>query len=187
MSFVSLLPVWSLHTMRPCYSPLHTPPSCGFHSTQDPPLPSHATTTQTHSSRSALRTTTHTQPLNQTGDINAIVVGDKTNIQDNVIVHVAKHSAAVSAGTGAPKPTIIGQAVTVGHGATLHACTIGDGCLVRRRGRSTYGCVCVRERGGHVLGAFMMLLVEKSHKANACRQAGMNSELLVCLGNQPPV
>lgn len=61
------------------------------------------------------------------GDINAIKIGDKTNIQDNVIVHVAKHSVASSS---QPKPTLIGNSVTVGHGATLHACTIGDGCLV---------------------------------------------------------
>jgi carbonic anhydrase/acetyltransferase-like protein (isoleucine patch superfamily) len=61
------------------------------------------------------------------GDINAIQVGNKTNIQDNVIIHVAKHSVASSS---QPKPTIIGSNVTVGHGATLHACTIGDGCLV---------------------------------------------------------
>jgi carbonic anhydrase/acetyltransferase-like protein (isoleucine patch superfamily) len=64
------------------------------------------------------------------GDINAITVGDKTNIQDNVVVHVARHSLT-SAPAGGPKPTVIGSAVTIGHGATLHACTIGDGCLVR--------------------------------------------------------
>uniref|UniRef100_A0A383W0Z5 Gamma carbonic anhydrase n=1 Tax=Tetradesmus obliquus TaxID=3088 RepID=A0A383W0Z5_TETOB len=63
------------------------------------------------------------------GDINAITVGDKTNIQDNVVVHVARHSLT-SAPAGGPKPTVIGSAVTIGHGATLHACTIGDGCLV---------------------------------------------------------
>jgi carbonic anhydrase/acetyltransferase-like protein (isoleucine patch superfamily) len=70
-------------------------------------------------------------PRTPSGDINAIVVGDKTNIQDNAVVHVAKHSATSS--SGGPKPTIIGKAVTIGHGATLHACTIGDGCLVRLR------------------------------------------------------
>lgn len=62
------------------------------------------------------------------GDINAIKVGDKTNIQDNAIIHVAKHS--LDSSSSQPKPTIIGNSVTVGHGATLHACTIGDGCLV---------------------------------------------------------
>lgn len=67
------------------------------------------------------------------GDINAIVVGDKTNIQDNVTVHVAKHSANSSA--GGPQPTIIGNNVTIGHAATLHACKIGDGCLVSSHSR----------------------------------------------------
>lgn len=46
------------------------------------------------------------------------------------MVHVARHSLT-SAPAGGPKPTVIGSAVTIGHGATLHACTIGDGCLVR--------------------------------------------------------
>eukprot|EP00879_Flechtneria_rotunda_P000838 GHRR01000963.1.p1 GENE.GHRR01000963.1~~GHRR01000963.1.p1 ORF type:complete len:310 (+),score=93.64 GHRR01000963.1:189-1118(+) len=63
------------------------------------------------------------------GDINTITVGDKTNIQDNVVVHVARHSLSNVRG-GAPQPTLIGSAVTVGHAATLHACKIGDGCLV---------------------------------------------------------
>lgn len=71
-------------------------------------------------------------PYAHVGDINAIKIGDKTNIQDNAIIHVAKHSldSSSSSGGGQPKPTIIGNSVTVGHGATLHACTIGDGCLV---------------------------------------------------------
>jgi carbonic anhydrase/acetyltransferase-like protein (isoleucine patch superfamily) len=65
------------------------------------------------------------------GDINAIKIGNRTNIQDNAIIHVAKHSLDSSSSSGGqPKPTIIGNSVTVGHGATLHACTIGDGCLV---------------------------------------------------------
>lgn len=59
------------------------------------------------------------------GDVNAIVIGDKTNLQDNVVVHVARHSVSNTA-----QATVIGASVTVGHGATLHACKIGDGCLV---------------------------------------------------------
>lgn len=74
------------------------------------------------------------------GDINAITVGDKTNIQDNVVVHVARHSLT-SAPTGGPKPTVIGSAVTIGHGATLHACTIGDGCLVGMGATLLHGVV----------------------------------------------
>ena len=53
------------------------------------------------------------------GDLNRIVIGDGSNIQDGAVVHVADDYAA-----------IIGQYVTVGHRATVHACTIGDEVLV---------------------------------------------------------
>jgi len=53
------------------------------------------------------------------GDIRTITVGAGSNLQDNVIVHLADAHDAV-----------IGENVTVGHGAIVHACTIGDGCLV---------------------------------------------------------
>lgn len=59
------------------------------------------------------------------GDVNAIEVGSNTSIQDNAIVHVAQHSI-----DGKPKPTVIGNNVTIGHGATLHACTIEDNVLI---------------------------------------------------------
>jgi carbonic anhydrase/acetyltransferase-like protein (isoleucine patch superfamily) len=53
------------------------------------------------------------------GDINAIRVGEGTNIQDNAIVHLADDYGAQ-----------IGAWCTVGHAAIIHACTIGDECLV---------------------------------------------------------
>ena len=53
------------------------------------------------------------------GDIARIVVGEGTNIQDNCIVHLADDLDAV-----------IGAWCTIGHGAIIHACEIGDGCLV---------------------------------------------------------
>ncbi len=53
------------------------------------------------------------------GDINRIVIGARTNIQDGVIVHLADDF-----------PVLIGEMVTVGHGAIVHACTIGDEVLV---------------------------------------------------------
>ncbi|MGJ3244419.1 MAG: gamma carbonic anhydrase family protein [Opitutales bacterium] len=53
------------------------------------------------------------------GDINTIEVGAGSNIQDNAVVHLAD-DFGVS----------IGQEVTVGHLALVHACRIGDGCLV---------------------------------------------------------
>ncbi|MFH1497820.1 MAG: gamma carbonic anhydrase family protein [Verrucomicrobiota bacterium] len=53
------------------------------------------------------------------GDIARIVVGEGSNIQDNAVVHLADDLDA-----------IIGDYVTVGHSAVVHACTIGDECLI---------------------------------------------------------
>src|SRR5437899_5800579 len=53
------------------------------------------------------------------GDINRIVVGHHTNIQDNSVLHLADDY-----------PCIVGNHVTVGHSAIIHACTIGDEVLV---------------------------------------------------------
>lgn len=53
------------------------------------------------------------------GDINRIVVGHHTNIQDNAVVHLADDF-----------PCVIGDYVTVGHSAVVHACVIGDEVLV---------------------------------------------------------
>src|SRR6266852_9085398 len=53
------------------------------------------------------------------GDINRIVVGHHTNIQDNSVLHLADDF-----------PCIVGDYVTVGHGAILHACTVGNEVLV---------------------------------------------------------
>ena len=54
------------------------------------------------------------------GDVNFIRIGDETNIQDWCVVHV----------TVDRHPTVIGDRVTVGHGAILHGCTVEDTCLI---------------------------------------------------------
>ena len=54
------------------------------------------------------------------GDMNYIEIGQRTNIQDNSIVHVTTDIA----------PTIIGDGVTIGHGAIIHGCKIKDNCLI---------------------------------------------------------
>jgi len=59
------------------------------------------------------------------GDVNAIRVGAKTSIQDGAIVHVA-HAGPYGPGF----PCLIGEGVTIGHAAVVHACTLGDYCLV---------------------------------------------------------
>ncbi|MCW8870697.1 MAG: gamma carbonic anhydrase family protein [Proteobacteria bacterium] len=60
------------------------------------------------------------------GDVNHITIGAESNIQDNCVLHVT-HEGPYTPGGVALK---IGKKVTVGHGAILHACEIGDGCLV---------------------------------------------------------
>ncbi len=54
------------------------------------------------------------------GDVEEITVGANTNIQDGVIGHVVSNQFGLH----------IGANVTVGHGAILHGCTIGNNCLV---------------------------------------------------------
>ncbi len=56
------------------------------------------------------------------GDVNFIRIGERTNIQDGTIIHVAE--------IGGDFPTIIEKEVTVGHAATIHACHIEKGCLI---------------------------------------------------------
>lgn len=53
------------------------------------------------------------------GDIAKICIGERTNIQDGAVVHVDTDI-----------PCVIGNDVTVGHGAILHSCNIEDGCTV---------------------------------------------------------
>ncbi len=53
------------------------------------------------------------------GDINAIRIGSCTNIQDNTVLHLADDL-----------PCLLGDYVTVGHLAIVHACTVGNGALV---------------------------------------------------------
>ncbi len=54
------------------------------------------------------------------GDVNYIRIGERTNIQDNTVVHVATDSY----------PTLIGNDVLIGHTAVIHACTLQDGCFI---------------------------------------------------------
>lgn len=60
------------------------------------------------------------------GDVNSIRIGARSNLQDGVIVHVNQPSAKRPYGS----PCLVGEDVTVGHRATLHACNIGNQVLV---------------------------------------------------------
>ncbi|MBI2389115.1 MAG: gamma carbonic anhydrase family protein [Deltaproteobacteria bacterium] len=64
-------------------------------------------------------------------DLLAIVIGARTNIQDNAVVHITNEAPLEGVDSrGARVGTRIGDEVTVGHGAIVHACTIGDRVLV---------------------------------------------------------
>lgn len=52
-------------------------------------------------------------------DLDKIVIGEHSNIQDNCVVHLDVNM-----------PVIVGDYVTVGHGCILHACKVGDKALI---------------------------------------------------------
>ena len=53
------------------------------------------------------------------GDINSIVIGEGSNVQDNTVVHLADDYGVR-----------VGNFTTIGHAAIIHACDIGDECLI---------------------------------------------------------
>jgi len=65
------------------------------------------------------------------GDVNAIRIGRNTNVQDNCTIHV----------THLDWPTIIGDNVTIGHGAIVHGCTVENGALIGMGSRVLDGAV----------------------------------------------
>ncbi|MEA2337559.1 MAG: hypothetical protein QOE82_1566 [Thermoanaerobaculia bacterium] len=54
------------------------------------------------------------------GDVHSILIGPRTNIQDNCVLHV----------TNGTHPIDIAEEVTIGHGVIAHGCTIGRGALI---------------------------------------------------------
>ena len=68
------------------------------------------------------------------GDVAPVTMGNRVNVQDGAVVHV----------TNKIGPTFIEDDVTIGHNATVHACTLKRGCLIGmgwRRSRSGCGSV----------------------------------------------
>ncbi len=54
------------------------------------------------------------------GDVHYIRIGNRTNIQDQSIIHVS----------GGTDPTVLEDEITVGHRVTLHGCYVETGCLI---------------------------------------------------------
>jgi len=53
------------------------------------------------------------------GDIAPVIIGDRSNVQDGTVIHVADDG-----------PCVVGADVVIGHRAMLHACRIEDACLI---------------------------------------------------------
>ena len=72
-------------------------------------------------------------------DINQIIVGERTNIQDNSVLHLENDQGV-----------IIGNDVTIGHNAIIHGCTIDDGAVIGMGSIIMNGAIIGR---GAVVGA----------------------------------
>src|ERR1700761_59284 len=57
------------------------------------------------------------------GDVAPISIGEGTNVQDGSIIHTSRFNG----------PTTIGNNITIGHMALLHACTIKDNAFIGMR------------------------------------------------------
>jgi carbonic anhydrase/acetyltransferase-like protein (isoleucine patch superfamily) len=69
------------------------------------------------------------------GDLNPIRIGSRTNIQDNVVIHVDEPAF----------PTLVAEDVTVGHAAVLHGCRVERGALVGMHATVLNGAVIGEE------------------------------------------
>ena len=62
------------------------------------------------------------------GDVDYIKIGKNTNIQDGTVIHVSSYGFSATGRNGSP--TEIGDNVTIGHNATIHACKINNYALI---------------------------------------------------------
>lgn len=86
-------------------------------------------------------------------DVEKIIIGERSNIQDTAVIHADYGD-----------PSIIGNDVTVGHGAIIHGATIGDNSLVGMRAtvlnRAKIGKYCII--GAHALVTEGMIVPDYS-------------------------
>ena len=84
------------------------------------------------------------------GDVHSIRIGARTNVQDLVMVHCTyQHS-----------PTVLGDDITIGHGAVVHGCRIKDRCLIGMNAvvldKAIIGPDCVVGAGAVVLEGMVL-------------------------------
>ncbi|MFM7468313.1 MAG: gamma carbonic anhydrase family protein [Vampirovibrionales bacterium] len=93
------------------------------------------------------------------GDVAPIIIGERTNIQDGTVIHVASDTLGKK-----QTPTIIEDDVTVGHQALLHACHVESRCLVGMKSLMLDGSILHSES---MLAAHSMLTKGKSVPSKA--------------------
>ncbi len=71
------------------------------------------------------------------GDMHDISIGARTNVQDGCILHITHDSKYTPGG----RPLVIGDDVTIGHNAVVHACTVGNRVLIGMNATLLDGCV----------------------------------------------
>jgi gamma-carbonic anhydrase len=97
------------------------------------------------------------------GDINRIVVGAYTNIQDNAVLHLENDL-----------PCLVGNYVTIGHSAIVHACTVGDETLIGMGSVVLDGAVI----GKHCLIGAKALVKQGAHIPDGSLVVGMPARVV---------
>ena len=98
------------------------------------------------------------------GDVNFIKIGERTNIQDNSVVHVTYERF----------PTVIASNVTIGHAAVIHGCTIEDFCLIGMGAILLDNCLI----GDHSIVAAGALVREGFHVPPGSLVAGVPARIV---------
>jgi carbonic anhydrase/acetyltransferase-like protein (isoleucine patch superfamily) len=93
------------------------------------------------------------------GDVNAIRMGSRVNVQDNAVIHCTYEKAA----------TTIGNNVSIGHNAIVHGCTIHDNVLIGMGAIVMDNCVI---ESGSIIAAGAVL-TEGTHVASGSVYAGV--------------
>ena len=101
------------------------------------------------------------------GDVGAIGIGERSNIQDLCTVHCTTDRSR----------TLVGREVSVGHGAVLHGCILGDGCLVGM------GSIVMdnAEVGRDAVVAAGAVVLERQVLESGCLYAGMPARKIKAL------
>ncbi|MEI6285043.1 MAG: gamma carbonic anhydrase family protein [Bacillota bacterium] len=97
------------------------------------------------------------------GDSGQVIVGANTNIQDNCTLHTDK-------GT----PCVLGENITVGHNAVVHACRIADNCLIGMNATILSGAII----GANSIVAAGAVLGERKEVPSGTLYAGVPAKFI---------